>query len=286
MDDTLRLRLRTYHTPSPRTDYALPRRVVVVDQVKSAHPQRQSRRPAPVATQHIATTTTPEEVPVTPAKARRRLAPVLLASMGVVVFVVGITVSLLGMRTNTEVQAQVQEISAAGETASQEAPASAPGQSDPIASHKVAPNQPRVLSIPSIQVKARTLPTGLDKQNQIQSPAGLQDVGWYTGASLPGNAGAMLMYGHLSGWEASGIFKNLNKLKAGQTITVERGDGKTFTYRVVKSTIYPVDNVDMQAALKPITPDKNGLNLMTCHGTYDKAKKTFPGRLVVFAEQV
>jgi len=67
---------------------------------------------------------------------------------------------------------------------------------------------------------------------------------------------------------------------------VVRGDGTVLNYRVVKTQLYPADNVDMQAAITPVTAGKSGLNLITCAGQVKKGTSEFSKRVIVFAEQM
>ncbi|HEV2412927.1 MAG TPA: class F sortase, partial [Candidatus Saccharimonadales bacterium] len=69
-------------------------------------------------------------------------------------------------------------------------------------------------------------------------------------------------------------------------IKIQRGDGVTFSYEVVKVQAYSYQNVDMSALLSPIVPGKPGLNLITCTGDVIKSLDGYNQRLVVFAEQV
>jgi sortase (surface protein transpeptidase) len=96
----------------------------------------------------------------------------------------------------------------------------------------------------------------------------------------------MLIDGHVSGGNVPGIFYDLKKLTPGMTLSVERGDGKILTYRVVKSVSYDYQNVDMHAVLSPVNPHTRGLNLITCDGQVMKGGGNFDKRLVVFTEEV
>jgi LPXTG-site transpeptidase (sortase) family protein len=156
-----------------------------------------------------------------------------------------------------------------------------------IAKYAVQSNLPRYITIPSINVpETRVMPLGLTKHNQIAVPANIYDAGWYDGSARPGQDGAMFIYGHVSSWRAKGIFYNLSKLKPGDTIDVQRGDGSVYSYRVVTLKTYPHDKVDMHAVLSPVDPKVPGLNLMTCTGHIIKGTSEFDQRLVVFARQV
>ncbi len=155
-----------------------------------------------------------------------------------------------------------------------------------VNAYRTAANLPRVISIPKLDVTARVLRLGVNSQGALAAPASIYDTGWYEASSKPGEPGAMLIDGHVHGPNKPGVFSELKNLKAGDEITVERGDGKVLSYKVVKTKTYPADSMDMMgAALTPVTPGKPGLNLITCTGEIDKSNNHYKDRLVVFAEQ-
>ena len=79
------------------------------------------------------------------------------------------------------------------------------------------------------------------------------------------------------------MFYGIKNLQPGDTITVVRGDGKSYDYTVVTTKVYDANSVDMQAAVTPITQGKAGLNLITCTGKLDSTDTHFMQRVVVFA---
>ena len=154
---------------------------------------------------------------------------------------------------------------------------------DELDNYKVAADSPRFVYIPSIKVpQTRIIHLGLDKTGQIAVPDNVNDTGWYTGSSKPGQPGAMFIFGHISSWQAKGVFYDLDKLKPNDTVTVERGDGKKYTYKVIRTKIYPAAKVNMNEVLAPADSNKTGLNLMTCTGKVIKGTSEFSERLVVF----
>lgn len=142
---------------------------------------------------------------------------------------------------------------------------------------------PRELAIPSIGVNTRIVQLGTLKSGALAMPNNIFDAGWYSASAKPGEQGAELIDGHVSGPTQHGVFYNIKMLKAGSKITVQRGDGQTFTYTVVTSKTYDANNVDLAAALTPITPGKPSLNLITRTGKLDASGTHFLQRVVVFA---
>ncbi|MGZ6005248.1 MAG: class F sortase [Candidatus Saccharimonadales bacterium] len=211
-------------------------------------------------------------------KNRRRVSWALLAA-SLIMIVGGALMLMNSSHDDSQPPAQAQ------------AQAGAPDAKKPskveIDNYIVAADTPRYIYIPEIKVpQTRIKHLGIDKQGQIAVPDNLYDTGWYIDSAKPGQAGAMFIYGHISSWQANGIFYDLNKLQSGDIVTVERGDGRKFNYKVVKTKIYPADKVNMSEVLTAAEPDKPGLSLMTCAGKVKPGTSEFTERLVVFASLV
>lgn len=204
--------------------------------------------------------------------------PGLLFALGVFILLAGVFLSLRQQHQNTVTTKQVQSSPAAPSIVK-------PTPSD-FDTYTAPSDLPRYLFISKINVKAIVRSLGLTKANQIQSPANVYDTGWYNESSKPGLPGAALIDGHLSSWNANGVFYNLKSLKPGDTIQIQRGDGVKITYSVVRSQTYDADKVDTVAMLQPVTPGEPGLNLITCAGDVIKGTNDFSKRIVVFAEQI
>lgn len=204
----------------------------------------------------------------------------MLVVAGIIVFLFGITVSIMGLKTNKQVGAQA---STARHAVHHEDADENPDEKDPgpVGSYQVAPDLPRRITIPKIKVNARTLALGVKSDNQLKAPTNIYDTGWYQQSAKPGENGAILIDGHVHGPSKPGVFYNLKKLVPGDSITVERGDGQVFTYKVVKSQSYSKDAVDMAAAITPVVPGQQGLNIITCNGSLKGT--SYEERLIVFA---
>ena len=212
-----------------------------------------------------------------------------VAAVGLCLLAVGVGFS--GLHTNHTVEAQVSHITqqaskaAASGTA---APTDVPAENkpaNPLASYRVAADLPREIKIAKLGVDARVLRLGVLANNALATPANIYDTGWYDGSAKPGESGAMLVDGHVSGPTQNGVFYGIKNLVKGDKITIQRGDGTVFTYDVVSSKVYDAGNVDMTAALTPAVAGKPGLNLITCTGKLDSTKTHFQQRVLVFAVQ-
>lgn len=165
-----------------------------------------------------------------------------------------------------------------------EAPPSATKPSKQIVdAYTVAADMPKYIDIPAINVaKTRLIQFGVMQNNQIAVPDNLYDAGWYKASAKPGEDGAMFVFGHVSSWQAKGIFYDLQTLQPGDKISITRGDNKQFIYRVMAKKLYDHAKVDMKTVFTPIKAGRPGLNLMTCAGHVIKGTNEFSERLVVF----
>lgn len=212
----------------------------------------------------------------------------LLTALAVLLFVFGIGVAIDGFMANRHVEAQVEQTAGGGSNSEAAMVGDIPneGERPDVNAYQVAASMPRKISIPKIEAEARILKLGVTASGAMAAPANIFDTGWYDQSSKPGEAGAMLIDGHVHGPTKPGVFHQLKTLKPGDEIAVERGDGQLFNYKVVSLKTYPADSVDMMgAALTPVTAGKPGLNLITCAGELDKTTNHYKDRLVVFAEQ-
>ena len=157
---------------------------------------------------------------------------------------------------------------------------------DAIAKYKVAADLPRVITIEKLGVKARVLQMNVNSDGSMQSPINIFDAGWYTGSVKPGQPGASIIVGHASGTTLGGVFNKLESLNAGDTISVERGDGKILHYQVIKKQTVKLSDVDMNSFIRPADGVSEGLNLMTCAGEWIKNSQTRNSRVMIFTKRI
>lgn len=135
------------------------------------------------------------------------------------------------------------------------------------------------LSISSIGLVAPIVDVGVTVTNNIDVPAGKQ-VGRWIGAATPGVPGAVFLDGHVDG-----VFAGLSHVTTGQTFSIMYG-GQTFTYRIVAKETVPLAGIDMNRALSVYGGASEGLNIMTCAGSYVPSMGTYDQRLVVYAVRI
>lgn len=136
-----------------------------------------------------------------------------------------------------------------------------------------------IVTIPSIGLSAQIVNVGLTADNAIDVPAGRQ-VGYWTGSAVPGTPGATFLDGHVDG-----ILAHLQRISVGQTFSV-RFNGQTFNYQVAHTETVALAGIDMNRALSTYGGASEGLNMMTCAGTYVPAIGTYDQRFVVYAVRI
>lgn len=154
-----------------------------------------------------------------------------------------------------------------------------------LSEHKVAPESPRFLIIDKIGVRARVGSVGMETANTLSAPANIFDVGWHAGSKKPGEIGAVVINGHISGSTKRGVFYSIGTLNPGDDLVIERGDGKKFTYTVKTTAIYDNDKVDMDKILTSSEPGRPALNLISSTGRFNVRTNQFEQRVAVYALQ-
>lgn len=157
--------------------------------------------------------------------------------------------------------------------------------------HKVDPKQPRYISIPSLGIdKARVLAIGVKANGELDTPQNIHDAGWYTKSATPGSgSSALLIDGHNGGPTKGGIFEKLSDMKEGGQITIERGDGESFTYEVRENktlTLNDLNNGGMKRMSESVSDVAEGLNLISCTGNWIPAQQTYDKRVTIRAVAV
>jgi len=139
------------------------------------------------------------------------------------------------------------------------------------------------LIIPVINVNAKIQYLGVTSNGEMEIPSNATDVGWFKLGPRPGERGSAVIAGHLDGEnDKVGVFINLYKLKKGNKLYIKDDRGKTISFVVRESRIYdPGYANDVFSG-----SDSAHLNLITCDGVWNEAKKTYNKRLVVFADAI
>lgn len=139
------------------------------------------------------------------------------------------------------------------------------------------------LRVPSLNIEAQSESVGMDDQGRMDVPKNIVNVAWYQLGVTPGEKGNAVFAGHYDKPDGSpAVFYNLKKLESGDEIIVEAEDGTQLTFmvteiRVVKLSEFPLQEVFGET-------NKTRVNLITCGGIWDRAKKEYSERSIVFSE--
>ena len=218
-----------------------------------------------------------------------------MVGMALFVFGIGLFVSLITLQTNHAAKSQVAALTSRaqqndttnnGAAALNTPPAEDKPTTASMGSYKVAPDLPQQIIIPKLYVYARIRSLSVNSNNELQAPGNIFDAGWYNASAKPGSgpgSGAMLIDGHVHGPTQPAVFANIKKLVAGDSIQIIRGDGKKFSYSVVKTQNVDAANLDIGSSLTSAIPGKSALNLITCGGRYDRKTSQYLERTIVYA---
>ena len=196
-----------------------------------------------------------------------------------------------GIMSKNELSQQVSKLSAEANTSTNKTnnvvvPSTIKPSSNSISNYFVAPDHPKYLNIPKLNVHARVLSVGITSSGALGTPNNVFDTAWYNESSEPGQPGAVLIDGHVSSWTSHGVFYGLRDLKPGDILQIVRGDGKIFNYKVAKTVIFNSKNVNMAEALSSVNPNVPGLNLISCTGDVIPGTSEFNERILVLSTQI
>jgi LPXTG-site transpeptidase (sortase) family protein len=150
---------------------------------------------------------------------------------------------------------------------------------------EVRPGLPVRLIIPSIGVLAPLVSVGVTKDGAMDVPKAPDEAAWYEPGPRPGEVGSAIISGHF-GWKNSipAIFDNLHKVKVSDIIYSIDDAGATTTF--VVHEIRTLKEDEDASSVFGSSDGKAHLNLITCEGVWNKARKSYSNRLVVFADKV
>jgi sortase (surface protein transpeptidase) len=141
--------------------------------------------------------------------------------------------------------------------------------------------QPQRISIPAIGVAATVEPVGLRPDFSMDVPRLVDDVGWYSLGSVPGQPGDAVIDGHLDGpGGGPAVFWRLDQLRVGDRIEFAMSGGGTTAFTVTGEGLVAMDQVpeghfDTHGAAR--------ITLVTCAGAWDTGRQIYTERFVVEA---
>lgn len=151
-----------------------------------------------------------------------------------------------------------------------------------VASHRAPP--PVAIQIAAADVNG-PVETREIVDGALQAPSGPWTVAWYTQTARPGEAGNVVMGGHVDYWDTGpAVFFGLSRLKEGAEIEVTDAAGKPYRYAVDWVRTYAVADLTPDQLREIVGPTADpSLTLITCGGEFDAARGEYLRRLVVRA---
>jgi LPXTG-site transpeptidase (sortase) family protein len=146
----------------------------------------------------------------------------------------------------------------------------------------LGPAAPMKVTVPSISASSSLVPTGVLPDGSLDVPPLSQPMqaSWYDKSPTPGQPGPAVVLGHVNGNGRPGIFANLDKVKAGEEVMIDRADGQTAVFTVSHVDTVPKDNFPT-ADVYNDTPDSQ-VRLITCGGDLDRAAHSYLSNVIVY----
>lgn len=158
--------------------------------------------------------------------------------------------------------------------------------SAPIELPVMSESAPVSFSVPSIGAGSELLSLGLRENGSLEVPPDGPGApaSWYNESPTPGERGPAVLLGHVNATGGGpGVFADLRKLKAGDTIDVLREDGTTATFVFDRGEQYAKDEFPTQTVYG--NTEGSELRLITCDG-YNPDTGEFDDNYVVYAKLV
>ncbi len=157
-----------------------------------------------------------------------------------------------------------------------------------ILQHKADDSKPRYVSIPALDIEnVRVFAMGKGKLGDPAAPKNLYDASWFDESAEPGQEyGTVTLTGYGDGVMDGGVFSGASKLKSGDVIAIERGDGTIVEYEVVENNTESVAKANQSGLKRLFTPydeTKEGLGLIVVTGSWIPKDNLYDTRTLIRA---
>ncbi|WP_216870600.1 class F sortase [Modestobacter excelsi] len=142
---------------------------------------------------------------------------------------------------------------------------------------------PTHLDIPRIGVHTDVIPLGLNPDGTVMVPPvdPHAPAGWYRHLASPGEPGPAVLLGHVDSYQGPAVFSRLSALAPGDSVSIDRADGRTVVFTVQSVQTYPKSSFPTDLVYGPA--DVPVLRLITCGGSFDRVHRSYLSNVVVFA---
>ena len=142
--------------------------------------------------------------------------------------------------------------------------------------------RPMRVRINRLGVSAAVIPVGVDTAGDVVVPPSVDTVGWYRFGPALGQAGSMVIAGHVdSAQQGDGAFARLRELEPGDHVEITGTDGHLAAFRVVGREEYPKATIQLDRYFSTAGPQR--LTLITCGGPFDRSTGHYRDNVVVTA---
>src|SRR2546430_3612109 len=146
------------------------------------------------------------------------------------------------------------------------------------------PIVPYRIRIPALGIDTVVESVRVTAGGLMDVPSNIWDARWLETGAKSRTARQAIIDGHLDSVRGSAVFSDLHRLQPGDRVYVSDAAGHEVTFSVTTLQVEPLDGFP---TLRVFGPAKGRLlNLITCAGHFDPARRTYDHRLVVSATLV
>lgn len=211
------------------------------------------------------------------------------SSRGILFFSVGLILATFGfVDAFSRVFLTVPASSASSVLEEREVEATATAETPVVstAPHTLSsPFVPVRIQVPALHIDAIVESVGRKADGAMKTPSTFKTTAWFNEGSLAGAEGNTVIAGHLNNAiTTSGVFEHLDALSLGETIILTDEDGREARYVVREMTVY--ETLKAPNDLIFSTKGNSRVVLITCNGAWDKGKRSYDKRLIIFADLI
>jgi LPXTG-site transpeptidase (sortase) family protein len=136
------------------------------------------------------------------------------------------------------------------------------------------------LSVPAVGVQdAPVEPVGVEPNGEMEIPPA-DEVGWYRFGAAPGEPGSAVLAAHVAYDGVDGVFRDLDRVSAGDDVTVAFDDGSSERYRVTEVVTFDKEALPEDLFARDV-PER--LVLITCGGEFNPSLRSYESNVVAYA---
>jgi hypothetical protein len=142
---------------------------------------------------------------------------------------------------------------------------------------------PAGIRLPGDDGEVPVVSIGVAESGTLEPPEEVREAGWWRGGAAIGDtAGTVVLAGHVDAErQGVGSFAALWDAKPRQKVTLRGQDGRTVTYRITGTRVYPrTARLPASIFAGDAAPR---LALITCAGGFDRRARHYTDTLVVYA---